>query len=56
MVSYLYRRHGRLLLLVVGLTFPFFYLQASSIRSNNDIETWLPRDTAVRQDLSLIHI
>lgn len=50
MLSYLYRRHGKLLLCIVALTFPLFYIQANSIRSNNDIETWLPRDTTVRQD------
>jgi len=50
MVSFLYRRHGKLLLALVALSFPFFYIQASSIRSNNDIETWLPRNTSVRQD------
>lgn len=50
MVSALYRRHGRLLLCLVALSFPFFYLQADAIRSNNDIETWLPRETTVRQE------
>jgi predicted RND superfamily exporter protein len=49
MVSFLYRRHGRLLLLLVACSFPLFYYQASSIRCNNDIETWLPRNTGVRQ-------
>lgn len=50
MISFLYQRHGKLLLWLVALSFPFFYWQASSIRSNNDIETWLPRDTGVRQE------
>ncbi len=50
MISHFYHRHGRLLLAMVALSFPFFYLQADAIRSNNDIETWLPRDTTVRQD------
>lgn len=50
MVSYLYRRHGRLLLALVALSFPYFYLQSESIPNNNDIETWLPRDTGVRTD------
>lgn len=49
MVSFFYRRHGRLLLLLVACSFPLFYHQANSIRCNNDIETWLPRDTDVRQ-------
>ncbi len=50
MISFLYRRHGSLLLWFVALTFPLFYWQANSIKSNNDIETWLPRDTGVRQE------
>lgn len=50
MVSTFYQRHGRLLLWIVALSFPFFYWQANSIKSNNDIETWLPRDTGVRQE------
>jgi len=50
MISFLYRRHAKLLLAFVALSFPFFYMQANSIKSNNDIETWLPRDTAVRQN------
>jgi uncharacterized protein len=49
MLSFLYQRHGQLLLGLVALTFPYFYLQAEAIRSNNDIETWLPRQTEVRQ-------
>ncbi|MBI1349079.1 MMPL family transporter [bacterium] len=49
MISFLYRRHAHLLLAFVALSFPYFYIQANSIRSNNDIETWLPRDTDVRQ-------
>ncbi len=50
MISSFYQRHGRLVLWIVALTFPFFYWQANSIKSNNDIETWLPRDTGVRQE------
>jgi uncharacterized protein len=50
MISSFYQRHGRLLLWIVALSFPFFYWQANSIKSNNDIETWLPRDTGVRQE------
>ncbi|HET6422289.1 MAG TPA: RND transporter, partial [Planctomycetaceae bacterium] len=50
MVSSFYQRHGRLLLWIVAFSFPFFYWQANSIKSNNDIETWLPRDTGVRQE------
>lgn len=34
---------------MVALTFPWFWYQSEQMRSNNDIETWLPRDTPVRQ-------
>jgi predicted RND superfamily exporter protein len=50
MITQFYQRHSRLLLACVALTFPLFYWQASSIKSNNDIETWLPRDGAVRRE------
>uniref|UniRef100_A0A7C4LMM0 RND transporter n=1 Tax=Schlesneria paludicola TaxID=360056 RepID=A0A7C4LMM0_9PLAN len=50
MISYFYQQNGRLLLALVALTFPFFYWQANTIKSNNDIETWLPRKTEVRQE------
>jgi predicted RND superfamily exporter protein len=50
MMSRFYQRNSRLLLACVALSFPFFFWQASSIKSNNDIETWLPRNTAVRQE------
>ena len=49
MISYFYRRYSRLILLVVGLSFPLLYRVAESIPSNNDIETWLPQDTDVRR-------
>jgi uncharacterized protein len=48
MVSSFYQAHGRTLLWGVAITFPLLALQADSIPSNNDIETWLPRDAAVR--------
>lgn len=50
MISHFYQQNSRLLLALVALSFPFFYWQANSIKSNNDIETWLPRSTEVRQE------
>lgn len=49
MVSSFYKAHGKTLLWGVALTFPLLALQADSIPSNNDIETWLPRDAEVRK-------
>jgi predicted RND superfamily exporter protein len=49
MISNFYRRYSIAILWLVGLTFPFLWHQAETIRSNNDIETWLPRETPVRQ-------
>ena len=49
MVSQFYKTHGKTLLWAVALTFPVFYVQGNSMPSNNDIETWLPEDAAVRQ-------
>ena len=49
MISQFYRQNSRLILWVVALTFPLLWYRADQIRSNNDIETWLPRNTDVRQ-------
>lgn len=49
MVSQFYKSHGKTMLWAVALTFPLFYVQGNSMPSNNDIETWLPQDAAVRQ-------
>ncbi len=49
MISHFYRRYSVAILWLVGLTFPLFWYQSEQMRSNNDIETWLPRDTPVRQ-------
>lgn len=48
MISTFYRRYSVAILWLVGLTFPFLWYQSEQIRSNNDIETWLPRNTPVR--------
>lgn len=50
MISQFYRQYSRLILWAVGLSFPVLWYVADHIPSNNDIETWLPRDTPVRQE------
>lgn len=49
MIARFYQQYGKLLLLGVALSFPWLYMRAEAIKSNNDIETWLPHGTAVRQ-------
>lgn len=49
MITALYQRISRPLLLLVVLSTPFLWYQASSTKSNNDVETWLPRNTPVRE-------
>src|SRR5579872_7083468 len=48
MLSRFYNRFSRLILWVVAITFPYFLYEAQSLPSNNDIETWLPRESPVR--------
>lgn len=48
MVAQFYRRHGARLLIAVALSFPFLHLAANGLRSDNDIETWLPSDSPAR--------
>ncbi len=48
MLSRFYKRFSRLILWVVALSFPYLVYEAQSIPSNNDIETWLPRESVVR--------
>lgn len=50
MISHFYRQYSRLILWAVALSFPVMWYVADRIPSNNDIETWLPRDTAVRHE------
>lgn len=49
MISHFYRRYSVTILWLVVLSFPWLMYQSEQIRSNNDIETWLPRNTQVRQ-------
>ncbi|MDB5339023.1 MAG: exporter of the superfamily protein-like protein [Planctomycetaceae bacterium] len=48
MLSSFYQRYSLPLLVAVLLSFPVLMWQAETIRSNNDIETWLPKETPVR--------
>ena len=48
MISNFYRRYSVAILWLVGLSFPWLWHQAEQMPSNNDIETWLPRETPVR--------
>jgi len=49
MISSFYQRYSKWILWGVVLTFPIIWYQSELIRSNNDIETWLPQNTDVRQ-------
>lgn len=49
MITAFYQRISRPLLLFVVLTTPFLWYQSTQIRANNDIETWLPLNTPVRE-------
>jgi predicted RND superfamily exporter protein len=48
MLSRFYKRFSSLILWVAVLSFPYLTYEAQSIPCNNDIETWLPRESAVR--------
>lgn len=48
MLTSLYQRHGRWLLVLAAIAFPFMYWQGESMPSNNDLETWLPKESEVR--------
>ncbi len=48
MLSRFYKRFSSLILWAAVLSFPYLTYEAQSIPCNNDIETWLPRESAVR--------
>ncbi len=50
MISHFYRQYSRLILWGIALSFPGLWYFAEQIPSNNDIETWLPRNTPVRRE------
>ena len=49
MLPEFFRRHSRLVLGFLVLTFPYLFVTAESLTSNNDIETWLPGEAPVRR-------
>jgi hypothetical protein len=50
MVSNFYKRHSGSVLLAALVALPFLTIVGELVPSNNDIETWLPRHSQVRQD------
>lgn len=50
MLSRIYQRHSRLLLIMVLISLPWLVHQARLLPVNNDIETWLPNGSTVRAD------
>lgn len=48
MVSSFYKQYGKTMLWIVAISFPVLLIQAETLPINNDIETWLPRDSEVR--------
>ena len=54
MLSRFYERYSGVILWAVTLSFPFLVYEARTLRCNNDIETWLPRESAVREGRSCV--
>ncbi len=48
MLSRFYQRFSVHILWLAVVTFPYMYYVATTLPANNDIETWLPKDSAVR--------
>jgi len=48
MLSRFYKRFSSIILWAVALSFPYLLYESQSIPCNNDIETWLPRESPVR--------
>jgi uncharacterized protein len=48
MLSRFYKRYSTAILWLVALSFPYLLMQAESVPSNNDVETWLPHNSPVR--------
>jgi len=48
MISRFYRKYGAPLLWLVAVSFPYLVIESENLHSNNDVETWLPKGTAVR--------
>ncbi len=50
MVSGFYKRHSLTLLILCMVALPVLTLLGEQVKSNNNIETWLPRNSQVRTD------
>ena len=48
MLSRFYKKHSAAVLWLVALSFPYFFIQSHALRQNNNIETWLPKESPVR--------
>ncbi len=48
MISRFYRKYGMALLWLVVISFPYLVIESERLKSNNDVETWLPKGTDVR--------
>src|SRR5262245_34161693 len=48
MLSRFYKRYSGAIVWLVVLSFPYLLIQAKTVPANNDIETWLPRESPVR--------
>src|SRR3972149_9684229 len=48
MISLFYRKYGLTLLWLVVVSFPYLVIESERLKSNNDVETWLPKGTDVR--------
>jgi len=49
MLPEFFGRHSRLVLGLLVLSFPYLFITAESLTSNNDIETWLPGEAPARR-------
>jgi len=49
MISNFYKKYSVHLLVLVAISLPYLVIEAESLPANNDIETWLPRESEVRQ-------
>lgn len=47
-ISRFYQTYSNWILLLVAVTAPYFYFLTQTVSSNNDIETWLPKDSQVK--------
>lgn len=48
MIHNFYQKHSKVIFWVTLLSFPFLVVHARSLPKNNNVETWLPRESEVR--------